>query len=349
MRAMRFLLQFLATPLPWCIKRWVYRLSGCQFGAGAKIAPLTVVIADNIELGPHAQIKPLTIICGLKRLSMGAYAGIGNLCIINGKNSLTIGPRSYIGPGCMIDVKQDVRIGEYSGVGPRCTLMTHGVFWPFTWGLPHKSGAIDIGDLVWINFNCKIGPGIRIADRSLVLTGSVISSSVLKPAIVADSGLKRDRHPIELVHKQPSREELIEQLRQMVTGLHHDVLADDGFELHVQDGGFLLEHPKGAIYIHLHDRDEDAPQAKQHWLFGFDVDDETLSGQTGVACLDFLHFLHSPAPDRRLRRATRYFQSEWGLRFADVRYRDCFRLAPPQSIVDALAESPQTATLQRSA
>lgn len=68
MLLLKKLVQLLISPLPSAIKVPIHRLPGASFAEGAGFAPLVVFVADEIDLGPHAQIKPLSIIYRPRRL-----------------------------------------------------------------------------------------------------------------------------------------------------------------------------------------------------------------------------------------------------------------------------------------
>ena len=69
------LLQLFLTPLPSCMKVPIYRMLGAKIASGATIAPMTVCVADQIEMGPRAKIKPLSIIYSPCRLELGGLFG----------------------------------------------------------------------------------------------------------------------------------------------------------------------------------------------------------------------------------------------------------------------------------
>ena len=102
----------------------------------------------------------------------------------------------------MIDLYRDVTIGEFTAFGPRCTLMTHGVFWPSTWGLARKIGGISVGDLSWVANNCTITADVKIGSRVLVMAGSVVSRDIEEPSLVIDVPRNRTVLPHYRVQKR---------------------------------------------------------------------------------------------------------------------------------------------------
>jgi len=326
------ILQALLTPLPSCLKVPAYRLLGAKIGPGVRIAPFAVLVAGEIDIGPMARIKPLTLITGLSSITMGAYAGISNLCVINGPSSLRIGPRSFIGPDCMIDLDESVTIGEYSGVSPRTTILTHGIFFPASWGYRRKIGPVVIGDLVWISNNCKIGAGVNIASETVILPNSTVNSDVKSSCMLHDSSLKRTHFSIHLMKKRLSRERMEQFIAEVTTALCEECFEARGWHSTQEAGRTILQRGRRQLVIEQVRQAVPSPAERpsgETWLFGYELGDAALAGSGGVQALDFLRLLHSPNASGLLRTATRYFQHSWGLRFADWRYREYFRLSPP--------------------
>jgi acetyltransferase-like isoleucine patch superfamily enzyme len=329
MNPLKSLVQLLLTPLPAVLKTPLYRLLGARIATGAHIAAFTVVVADQIELGPHAVIKALTMIVGLHELRIGAYAMISNLCVINGRSRLVLGPRGVIAPGCLIDVREPVTIGEYSGLGPRCTLMTHGTFWPCAWGYRAKSGPIELEPLVWVTFNCSIGPQVRIASHTFVLPGSGIYGNVPESCVLADSALGRKTFPLAMIRQPVTRAGLQAHWREFLNEYHAAQLAPRGWALEERAPAFVLRSREREIRVDFFTPSgADKPRRGEHWLFGYGADEAVLRN-AALGCLDFRSLLYSAHASRMLRDCAAYYRSTRGGRFADFRHRDCFHLELP--------------------
>ncbi len=327
---LRTLVQLLLTPMPSCLKVPIYRLMGARIDSRAHIGALAVVSAKEIEMGPGAVIKPLTLIIGLKRLSLGPYTAISNLCVINGPASLVLAARAQIGAGCMIDLHADVTLGEFSGLGPGCMFMTHGVYWPVTWGCNCKVAPIEVEPFVWITFGVRVGPGVKVAGESLVLPGSTLSRNVKQSTILYDDGLHRETLPFYLVRRGMSRAELEGMIRELARGLATDESCPLGFTLVEETESVLTLRRKGkTVRIHLFepvtptDRD-----GAIHWRFGYDLE-AALEVTNGVEALDFRQLWHSRHPSRLLRKVTHWMRYRYGVRFADIRDRGLFKVFPP--------------------
>jgi acetyltransferase-like isoleucine patch superfamily enzyme len=325
------MVQFMLTPLPSCLKKPIYRLLGAKIGPGATIAPLTICVSDRIELGPHAKIKPLSIIYSPRELCVGAYAVIGNLSVIHGPGAFRLGPRSYISAGGMIDLYRDVVVGEFTAFGPRCTLMTHGLFWPASWGLARKIGGISVGDLSWVANNCTITADVKIGSRVMVMAGSVVTKDIDGPGMVSDVPRNRTVLPYHRVQKTVTEAQLRKLIDEVSLAGFDEVLRPAGWSLERRENLWEMRKRGRLIRIRFFENVENRPNAPDaDWFFGFNYDDRTLSGEHGAAVLDFLRLLHTPRPERMLKRWLEYFRHMWGIRFADYRYRGCFNVMPPR-------------------
>ncbi len=333
---LKTLAQLALTPLPSFLKVPAYRAMGARIGPGARIAPFAVLAADDIELGPMARVKPLTAIVGPARFRLGAYAGISNLCVINGPASFEMGPRSFMGPGCMVDLDAPVTIGEHSGISPRTTILTHGIFLPSTWGFRRKIGPVTIGNLAWITNNCKIAAGVKIADGVVVLPNSVINADVDTRCLLHDTSLKRTSFSIHLLQKRLTRRWLDAHMSELTDALCAECLEPAGWRttregerIVLERSGFRWAIDRVPCGTSASPPPRDGGTFQEKWLFGAGLSDDFMLNEDGVQVLDFLRVFHSSNAGRVLRRAMRYFQHSWGLRFADFRWREHFRLVPP--------------------
>ncbi len=327
MSTLKKLVQLMLAPLPSAIKVPIYRLMGARIAEGASIAPLVVLVADEIDMGPHAKVKPLSIIYSPRRLTMGAYSVIGNLSVIHGPSAFSLGPRSYVSAAGMIDLYCDVSIGEFTALGPRCTLMTHGVFWPSTWGLARKIGGITIGDLSWAANNCTITADVKIGSRVLVMAGSVVVKDILEPSMVIDVPRNRTVLPYHRVQKSVSAGFLRQHIREVTLACFEEVMKPRNWKLEESESRLTLRKGNRTIRIAL--AGSSPSDTAADWLFGFDLGDDLLSSGRGIVALDFLRLLHTPKPNRTLKAWLEYFRHMWGIRFADFRYRALFKVMPP--------------------
>lgn len=329
---LKTLVQLLLTPLPSCLRTPVYRCLGARIHRRARITAFTVLVADRIEMGPEARIGTLTIIYGPATFEMGAYAAIASLCIIHGPAALKLGPRAYVGVGSMIDLHAPVTLGEFTGLGPGCIVTTHGIFWPSTWGCRRRIAAIALGDMVWVAYGCRIGPGVTVASWTLVLPNSTLAQPVVHSATVFDSGVERRSFPLALVRHPVTRAWLAEHIRELVETLYQERLRPRGYSLRAAgEQSVVLEKGRRRVTIHFGEPPETLEGGTRHWCFGYDLSESTLTGREGVEALDFRWLLHTPRPSRLLAAAIAFFGYGWGLRFADSRYRHHFAPPPPMA------------------
>ena len=323
------IVQLLLTPLPSFLKIPILKLLGAKIGKGVVISPLVVLLAKNINLDSNSYIKPLTIISGLTELKLGAYAGISNLCVINGTDSLNLGPRSFISAGCMIDVHSEIIIGEYSAIGPRSTIMTHGIFFPTSWGYSKKKEALEIGDLVWISNNCKIGAGVKIVSNSFILPNSMISKNIDSSAIIFDDSINRKSFPIYLVSRKISKKWIKEYIKRVIRAYYEDQLQNLGYKIKEYEQQIILVRKHKNIVIHLFDKPKDIDNIHQNWYFSFNLNNEIFGDNYSMQIIDFLKLYHSSNINKTFNKVLKYLYHEWVLKIADIKYKNRFKLNPP--------------------
>jgi len=331
---LKFCIQFLLTPLPSLLKVPVYRLLGAKIGRDTKISAFTVLISDHIVIEPGARIKIFTLIFGLHKFELGAYATISNFCIINGDNYFFLGARGYIAPFCIIDVRDNVIISECSGLGPRSTIMTHGVFLPASWGYTAKFAPVKLGKLVWVAFNCKIGPGVTINDDVFILPNSGVCTDIKNKGVIYDQADARKTFPICMVRKKITKSYILSFLKNIITNFVKDKLHNWQVDFD-QDVCLISSSKKNySVLISFFGWNKNIKNERQYsecWLFGFDIKDEEIAllSTENIQFLDFRWILYSSNVSRLLKKAINYFRSHDGLRFANVVYRDHFKIDPP--------------------
>jgi len=103
--------------------------------------------------------------------------------LINGFRNLAIEEDVHIGPGTTIDLTARVIIKDKSTVSPQVLILTHSDA-----GEDHKSEIckiyprkveeVVIGRSVWIGAGSIIQVGVRIGDRVVIGTGSVVTKNI---------------------------------------------------------------------------------------------------------------------------------------------------------------------------
>jgi acetyltransferase-like isoleucine patch superfamily enzyme len=153
-------------------------------------------VLRNVKIGIYMLIEKLLRWCinphlrsTLLRL-LGARIGknvriyeLRLINLINGFRNLAIEDDVHIGPGTMIDLTGKVIIKHKSTVSPRVLILTHSDA-----GEDHKSEIckiyprkvkeVVIGKSVWIGAGSIIQVGVRIGDRVVIGTGSVVTKNI---------------------------------------------------------------------------------------------------------------------------------------------------------------------------
>ncbi len=178
--------------LPSFVKTWWLRRRGVDVGPGvhigfgmvlhgrirrigdhARLGPLSIVVADEIEIGRWVRFHPLTLMRAGK-VTLKDYAKIGSLTIVNGKepffprSEISVGVNSYICPLCWIDCGQKVIIGDDVSIGGATHIFTHGSFLPWLEGFPFQTGDVIIGNRVYIPWRVFIMPGTRVGNDVII-------------------------------------------------------------------------------------------------------------------------------------------------------------------------------------
>jgi|SRR5688572_1715060 len=194
-----FVLGLLAV-LPSFLKRPCYRLFfGYRIGKRVRIG-LSIVEAEECEIGDDTIIGHLNLIIGVQKLTMGDHVRIGHLNIIRGGEEVTLGryaellrlneinsipepdvvnaidPRFLLGPGSIIttghkiDFTDRVTIGRRTIIGGRnSSLWTHN---------RQRTLPISVGDFAYVGSEIRMAPGSGIPSRCIVGIGAVVTTSV---------------------------------------------------------------------------------------------------------------------------------------------------------------------------
>ena len=317
------IIQILLTPAPSFIRKATLRLMGAKIAEGVYISPFTVLVAKQITLDPCAEIKPFSII-NAGSLVLGAYAAISNFCIINGSARLKIGPKSSVTVSSFIDLHADVTVGEYSAIGPLNTIMTHGILYPSSWGFNTPIKPVTIGDFVYLNTNCKITPGVKIASNTMVLSNSVLRKSIKKSGIVFDNSIKREVYPFYFLQNHLEPEQQKEYLVSFAKEVTKKFFPKIKFTHIVEDKCTALYSPKLTIFIQ--DVFEKIDASNEKWLFAYNVDEKIMQGKTAIKALDFASLLFSSNSCRKVKKVAKHSRSIYGNRFADYKHKSFFKI-----------------------
>lgn len=127
------------------------------------------VSLNNITTGKNGKIRDHSILFGHKDipLTIGDDFFVGTFCYINGIAGLTIGNRVTIAHGAKI----------FTDSGPNTSPLLQKDF-------PITTGAVSIGNDVWIGANAIVLPGVKIGNHCVVGAGSVVKEDVPDRTVV---------------------------------------------------------------------------------------------------------------------------------------------------------------------
>ena len=80
------LIQLSTTFFPSFLRVPIYKLLGAEIAEGAKILPLTVLVAERIKLHPFSKIAGFSVIMGLSELELGVNSEISRFCYKKNRN-----------------------------------------------------------------------------------------------------------------------------------------------------------------------------------------------------------------------------------------------------------------------
>lgn len=185
----RLIIQIVAMPLPWALRRRVLnRLLGFEIASSAWIG-CSILDVKKLKMLKGSSIGHLTYAKGLTELRLGDFGHIGNLNWITGFPSddprafaadvgrnpaLLIGLHSSITNRHLIDCTGEVNIGAYTTVaGWRTQIVTHGIDFTLS---RQTSRPIVIGAYCFVGSGAILLKGSRLPDFSVLSAGSVLST-----------------------------------------------------------------------------------------------------------------------------------------------------------------------------
>jgi carbonic anhydrase/acetyltransferase-like protein (isoleucine patch superfamily) len=232
-RGLRLALLAVLGVLPGFLKRPLYRsLFGYRIGRGVRIG-LVLLDAQEVELGEGTEIGHLNLITRVGRLVTGKRVRVGPLNIIRGGESVTlddwaevmrlnvlnaipdhdcttrpvsrleIGKGAVVVSGHRIDFTDRVTLGRNVIVGGRnSSLWTHN---------RQQTAPIEIGDFCYLGSEVRLAPGARLAARSILGLGSVLSGAIDTPGSLVGGVPAKVIRPLTpeddaLIHRKARRD-----------------------------------------------------------------------------------------------------------------------------------------------
>ena len=124
----------------------------------------------------------------------GDYCTIHKNTYVNGYKSCHIGHNVWVGQNSIINSTDELKIGNNCGIGAYSKIWTHAAWGDVVEGcrlligmpdIECKSGAVTIGDDFWGVGQITISPGVKIGNKVIALTNSLITKDIPDNTIVA--------------------------------------------------------------------------------------------------------------------------------------------------------------------
>ena len=137
-------------------------------------------VGDNCLIGHDSKII-------VPMFTTGDYVTLHNHLFVNGIKPCTIGHNVWVGQNCILNARDTLTIGNGVGIGTYSCVWTHGGHGELLEGCRIlKIAPVVIEDDAWIvgSFNV-ISPGVRVGEKAVILTGSVVTKNVAPRSCVA--------------------------------------------------------------------------------------------------------------------------------------------------------------------
>ena len=124
---------------------------------------------------------------------MGDYGTIHNNTFLTGYKDCKFGHNCWIGQNSIINSTDKLIVGNNCGIGAFSKIWTHAAWGELLLGsriavglpdVPSKSGAVTIGDDFWGIGQITISPGVKIGNKVIALTNSLVTKDVPDNTIV---------------------------------------------------------------------------------------------------------------------------------------------------------------------
>ncbi len=125
--------------------------------------------------------------------SMGDYGTIHNNTFLTGYKNCKFGHNCWIGQNSIINATDNLTVGNNCGIGAYSKIWTHAAWGELLLGckiavgipdFDSKSGAVSIGDDFWGIGQITISPGVKIGNKVIALTNSLITKDIPDNTIV---------------------------------------------------------------------------------------------------------------------------------------------------------------------
>ncbi len=157
----------------------------------------------NISFGDYCTIHENCKFYTVNKFKLGDYGVIHNNTLVQGYKPCIIGHNAWIGQNSIINATDTLRIGDNFAMGTSSKIWTHAFHGDLLLGckiavgipdFESKSGEITIGDDFWGMGQITIGPGVKIGDKVIALSNSLITKDIPDNTIVGGVPAK----PVEI-------------------------------------------------------------------------------------------------------------------------------------------------------
>ena len=147
----------------------------------------------KISFGDYCNISEKCRFYVSGKFEMGDYGVIHNNTLIQAYKKCSIEHNAWIGQNSIINATDKLKIGNNFAIGTDSKIWTHVFHGEFLLGcriavgIPDyrsKSGAISIGDDFWGIGQITISPGVKIGNKVIVLTNSLITKDIPDNTVV---------------------------------------------------------------------------------------------------------------------------------------------------------------------
>ena len=150
-----------------------FRLGKPVQNSSRRDIPRVFSIGDCCIIGSDSKILAREFIAG-------DYATLHNHLLVTGDERCSLGHNIWVGQNSVLNSDAPLKIGNGVGIGSYSSIWTHGSYGELLEGCQiHKEGPVVIEDGVWI-VGCYnvISPDLRIGEKAVILTGSIITKDV---------------------------------------------------------------------------------------------------------------------------------------------------------------------------
>lgn len=128
-------------------------------------------LGDNCFIGFRNQILVPSFI-------MLDYSQLHNSCLVSGYNLINIGYNCWIGQNTILNCTEKLKIGNNVRIGTQSQLWTHVASGELLEGCTlYGNKPLVLEDDVWIVGGAVISPGLVLKEKSIIMTGSVLTKN----------------------------------------------------------------------------------------------------------------------------------------------------------------------------